>query len=255
MTIQEVAKLSFRILHGDTQYSIDKNIIDSIFKNTKNIEGKELIRLTVIDSFYSTNMTLRIFGLYDLAENIKSIGDDDSIKIEVEKYLENKENLIENLFTSKYGLHKNGKSAGLARSLVSKYLYFLLGHEFPIEDSLVRKYIRPIVKHFKINIKHNDNVIILLNDICKIHNISIDEMDTLIWLFGKIVSGSFSLILNKDKYMMILKFLNVNEKMNSAQVESILKNNIMEELRDEKGDFILSEDLRKFIDFCKIVKI
>ena len=88
MTLKKSIKTAVEILGSGTEYIREREMIDGIFKMTRESVSKETIhmRLTVIDSFYSTNMNRRLFGINDLSGEILSIGNEDALLQEIIKY-------------------------------------------------------------------------------------------------------------------------------------------------------------------------
>lgn len=71
--LKEKAELAFEVLESNTGYSKGKLIIKGFFENndklTKDIIEKQL---TIIDSYYSTNMARRYYGIEEIAEFVIS---------------------------------------------------------------------------------------------------------------------------------------------------------------------------------------
>lgn len=202
---KEMADLAFNILENDTPYLRAKKTIKSFFKkeneNTKDID-LVITRLTVIDSFYSTNMSKRYYGIEEISEELCKF---DNLKSELISYTENltKNEKLEELFLKKYGYKKNGEKFGHAFSLITKYAYFLTDYNFPIYDSIVKE-----VYHFfaddKIKLKSSKGID-FIKDMKKLSKeLLIDDfnkLDNLLWLVGKIRRNNFSLLLNKENYL------------------------------------------------------
>ena len=114
-TLENSIALAVKILENNTGYILNRNIIDRIFEMTRKEHFKEkediTMRLSVVDSFYSTNMNQRIFGFSDLADEIHHIGDDSAIIEEVEKYKKSKNSKIDDILEKEYGIRKSGKPA------------------------------------------------------------------------------------------------------------------------------------------------
>ena len=93
-------------------------------------------------------MSKRYYGIEELAEALAQYSDKELI-YEANKYV-NKENseILKTLFTEKYGYNSNGKKEKKAVSLISKYLYFLTGYQFPIYDSLVKMAYPKVIEEF-----------------------------------------------------------------------------------------------------------
>ena len=201
---QELMALAKEILENDTPYSRNRAVIDSLF-NPKAIllpyEQIVYIRLSVIDSFYSTNMNMHIGGLENLANSIIEIStNDEELKIKIREYKEKlSQKEIANLFEGKYGKGQPAK----ARSLISKYFYFVMKHQFPIEDNLLKDYINEIAEYFNLDLDFHphskfdskSNLIKLLLNFKDIDR-KYDSFDNFVWLYGKIREQSFSLITN-----------------------------------------------------------
>lgn len=239
-------KLAVKILNENTEYSYCRNLIDKVFKDNNHYDKKDVyIRLTVIDSLYSTNMSKRLFGISDLAEKIFAIGNDKKINEEIEKYKKDETSKIDDLLKGTYGIKKDGKEAGHARSLISKYLYFVTNHNFPIEDSLVKKNLHKVLKYYGLDENKKNEV--LLKQIVKLCNdpsIRFDEFDNFMWLFGKINNGSLSLITDKDKCEKIIGTIDVEGK-SSCKINEI----IAKQLKDEEfiDEHFKDDDIKEFL--------
>jgi len=210
--------------NDETGYYQDKNAIKSLFEFTRREgldESKIRIRLTVLDSMYSTQMRMHPYGLEDLAKAIwekchKNYGVElkstltaiaaDEKKVEDEKK-------ISNLFCGEYGVETNKAKAV---SLISKYFYFETNYQFPIYDSIVRKYL-PLLYHYcgidieKRKKNPDNNMCELIEAINKFFREikytedrrRYDYLDHLLWVIGKILRGNLSLVLKKEKYKKI----------------------------------------------------
>jgi len=126
-------------------------------------------------------------------------------------------------------LSKYGKKVGAARSLISKYLYFVSGHNFPIEDSLVKLNINDVLKYFyEKAIIINDNLLHELISFCENEKIKFDEFDNFMWLLGKLLRGSLSLLLPKDNYLNIIKNLKISSTK-SKEVDKETRKKVREQ--------------------------
>jgi hypothetical protein len=244
LTLEYYANLSNEILENNTDYIKSKNLIYSFFENKNdNLTLNEIkLRLMIIDSLYSTQMSKRLFGIDDLAEEILIISQksDTNLINMLHNFLQNKnENNIIKMLRKQYGIDKQGKVKGLATSLLSKYFYFLLKFKFPIFDSLVRDNLPTINNEFKTIPKftipqqltlekHTINYfanIKLFNIESNINDYN--KLDNLCWLYGKINKGSFSLILNKTEYLNLISIIKLNLALDTdRQIITYLKNNI-----------------------------
>lgn len=246
-TLENSIALAVKILNNNTGYILNRNIIDRIFEMTRKEHSKENItmRLSVVDSFYSTNMNQRIFGFSDLADEIYHIGDDSAIIEEVEKYKQSKESKIDDILEKEYGIRKSGKPVGKARSLITKYLYFVTKHNFPIEDSLVKNNINYVLSYFGKEI-FSRNILRDLIEFCSAENLDFSEFDNFMWLLGKVNKGSFSLILKKTDYEGIVNTLGIKGK-NSTEFDKNFANSIRDVENISKIKAYISEDIFNFL--------
>lgn len=134
VSIQKYANLAQNILAENSRYIHNKKVIDRIFN--LHVKSKVQLRLTVIDSYYSTQMSKRLYGLEDISISLNKYSDP-KLQYLARRFLENtNEGEIYHLFQERYGLNKKGEENKKAISLISKYLYFLMKGNFPIYDDL-----------------------------------------------------------------------------------------------------------------------
>lgn len=251
MELKEFIKLSVKVLKANTPYIEQRNLISDIFKKTENI----LVRLTIIDSLYSTQMNKRLYGLDDLANEI---GNRDWDK-EIQNFKDNKKpNEISALLDKKYGIQKSGREAGQSRSLISKYIYFATDYNFPIEDSLVKKVLNAVLKCFgysEIDIDKKD-ILRELIIFCDNKEIKYSDFDNLLWLLGKIKGGSLSLIVDKEKYKKIIEKLELSD---IAKSSTDFNEKMAEKLKNtdeiDKIKNLISNDFYEFLKFAKNIEI
>ncbi len=213
-------------------FSTDKTAIERIFKMTDSRKLSDiLLRLTVIDSMYSTQMNRRYYGLQKLAENIRIIEQDKGIKRLCVEFLAqgdcrdarlfdgkaNGEHF--NLFAEHYGIGKDGSGKGVAVSLISKYAYFETDYGFPIYDSIACEMYPQIWNYCgfgenvnKLTVKNSnqrmdgDKTIVEYTKAIDVliarlgGKISYDHLDRLLWFVGKILRGNLSLVLDRKSY-------------------------------------------------------
>jgi hypothetical protein len=261
--MQSYSELANQILNQNTDYFNDKQIIKKIFA-INGIDHQETIRirLTIIDSFYSTNMSRRYYGIHNISKEIADHYTDDQyfindlIEFTNEPY--NNDDII-NLFNTSYGISKFGKPIGKAISLISKYAYFLTNFHFPIYDSIVFETYPRIVNIFHQGELEKD----LPNDISgfvrnmnRLNNVSglydFNRLDNLLWLIGKILRGNLSLILNEKTYSIIVKQINPNPHIKSSEVDAIIKKYVFSNLENLKH--LISNDLFSMISFVKEIE-
>ena len=210
-----------------SSYSSDKMAIKQLFeKTTEKVEADILLRLTVIDSMYSTQMNRRYYALEDLAKAMFAVRTEKkhSLVYLFTKFAKSPNaSLFDysggNLFGNRYGIGKDGEEKGIAISLISKYAYFATNYQFPIFDSIVCETLPSLATYLGLQIKKSsfkmrDNTqrvlgaetmvsfVKVINEfISQLScNISYDALDRLLWFVGKIRRGNLSLVLSKDEY-------------------------------------------------------
>ena len=262
------ANLAKEILENNTKYQKDKQIISDMFESKKNTIDVDTVifRLTIIDSYYSTQMNKRLFGIEEIAEEILKISNEDEVlRKKFRDFIDTPDEHREilKLFSSQYGCDKAGEKARKASSLISKYAYFLTNFEFPIYDRFVRISYSPINKLYEYKLpnlsedcdKNYFQSISCLNKISKINNF--DMLDNLLWLYGKLNKGSFSIILNKKKYLQLVEPIEFNAKVQKKE-KSGDKENKDKEIREyiEKNvnngilNNVFTDNTIEFINFC-----
>lgn len=274
ISISEIAQQAQAIL-AKTKYAIDKSIISHYFKTyITGLDYKAQIqaRLTIIDSYYSTNMSKRYFGIEDLSQKLLEMAAsselqvsssieqmnklDEKLKERFINYAKNPDNeveLTESLFNLKYGMNKSG-SSGKAISLISKYAYFLTNYRFPIYDNLVKNVYGLIVKHIglKEKLPKDDfkEYVVSINKLKQETGIKeYDTLDNFLWLTGKVRKGNFSLILSRETLSALIKRANI-PKMKSNKFDKELS----EKIFDCQFDDIFSKEQKNFIEFVKKLK-
>lgn len=258
MPLNYYANQANRILINNTKYQTDKNIINAIFSETTNIQDKVVARLSIIDSFYSTQMNKRLWGIEKICSAINNLSyDDDGIRNRAVTFVANPtiESPIFNLITREYGYKKNGQSFGKASSLVTKYLYFITNYQFPIYDRLVRtsyRYLKIRFPNFNLNSLTEScdinffSSINVLNNISQINNYNV--LDNLLWLLGKIRGGSFSLIFSNDVYRQLVTLAANDVPPN--EVDNTIRNYLSANINTPQVMELLGEDFISFFMFC-----
>ena len=177
MKIQELATKAIEIRK---QLLIEgyKKVIEKTFEVTKGdlcVENIQL-RLTVIDSLFSTNILKNHGALDELSKAIYEITDnnDQTMITKVVDYLENEPTEDKVLFNKKFGIKEKR-----ALSLISKYCFFLTGEKFPISDKFVRKLVKKITSI-------TEPTILDIKNTSQQLNISYSDFDVIAWVYGKI---------------------------------------------------------------------
>ncbi|MBN2424487.1 MAG: hypothetical protein JXB44_05630 [Calditrichaceae bacterium] len=248
------------------QYLDDKEIISILYTSTEwklqnyknNKDRQKLkIRLTLVDSYYSTNVASKRYnGINDIIDRICMISNSDNELIDKFKmFLDDikETNEIGQLFNGLYGWTKTHSDGLKAISLISKFAYFLTEFSFPIIDKYVSSYHTRLFKEFKKNddfstkeLPKNNSDLSIFRRI-KVLNKPIqnfDKLDNLLWLIGKLANNNFSLILNKKVHK---TFFNKIEKKPGKILSKII-------YRDDILNWnIFSEPMIEFIKFVKIL--
>lgn len=247
------------ILNSETQYLSNKTIISTLFKGqiTNDFESVVKNRITIIDSYYSTQMSKRLYGIDELAKAI-SVCSDDTLKTQTAKFLNSpsEDNIISSLFLKEYGIDKSGKPFGKAISLISKYIYFLNDGNFPIYDSLAIDSYKLLKKNGLIETKiaiNEDNYFDYIKQLNSVTNINdYEKLDNLLWLIGKLSKGSFSILMNKSKYESLIKDLSVQLKnVKSKQKDNLIRQHIKEIYQNSD---LFSENQKTFFEFVFSLK-
>ncbi|MCQ2154394.1 MAG: hypothetical protein MJY55_01075 [Bacteroidales bacterium] len=211
----------------DSLYTSDKNAITTIFDCILNPYSYSsiLVKLTVIDSLYSTQMGRRYYGLDELAKVLTELHAGKSLSekfkklssLELTKAEFSINNGHSNLFDECYGIGKDGEDKGTAVSLITKYAYFETKGNFPIYDSIAREMYPKIWNYCSfprkdcptqvslLSIESFIKAINILRDSINVNGLTYDDIDRLLWTTGKIVRGNLSLVLNREEYDFVSK--------------------------------------------------
>ena len=269
----------------DSVFSADKEAIKKIFEETSvATKSNILIRLTLIDSMYSTQMGRRYYALEELAEVlfILSVNNNGLKQLFVDfandpgKYVDkfnyqinNKES---NLWSECYGIGKDGSEKGIAISLISKYAYFETEFKFPIYDSIAcemypviwercgfegkvaRKFVYKGLDG-KIDGKQTIiNFIKAINSLISEINhprLNYDFLDRYLWHVGKIRRGNLSLILTREEYEETIRKYPVKEvqKKDDKKVKEYFN---IDDVDLSKLSYLSNNDLlRMFFEMAK----
>lgn len=251
MKLNKYPELAQTILNQETRYQANKKIIQDIFK-TPSVTFKDTIqfRLTVIDSYYSTQMSKRLYGIEDIAKELVKYSDE-VLKVEIAKFLQNPtKGIIKELFNKTYGFNKEAKNAKKAISLLSKYLYFLSECMFPIYDTLGKVSYNLLKNNKYITLKAltDDNYFELMIALNQTSNIKdFEKLDNLLWLLGKIKEGSFSIIMDKSKYETIVKQVDFSRALKSQEKDKAIRDYIED---NYKTSNLFSSIEKEFLEFA-----
>ena len=235
--------VSLRGLQPSTPSSVNgyvsqRSIIYDVFDKTSGPQyslPSIVLRLTVIDSLYSTNARYSYYSIDQLAEEIKSLGSEQDASKYFYDIVRGGED-TENLFSKPYGLRKNLDAGNTLMSLVSKYAYYALLLDvksyplgFPIYDSLVMEVYPKVCENLEIETILVKNVSPNINDyVSALNGVRIalfgnndalfndfqqfDILDAYLWRMGKFGNGNYSLLLNKADYQQFIANLELDHK-------------------------------------------
>lgn len=257
--LREKSELANRILENDTPYLKDKNRIYSLFLSESTSFTQDIVeqQLTIIDSYYSTNMSKRYYGIEQVAESIVKVSNNlKELELIFSNYKVNPHDYppITKLFDANYGYTKIGKEFGHARSLISKYAYFVTHFNFPIYDSIVKEVYQSLHDK-KLPEKEFPDFLMAMQQLLISSNVeNYNKLDNLLWLVGKILRGNYSLILRKDKYLRLVSKIDGIGDLKSVEIdEKIMK--FSNENIDNLSD-IFTNDQIAMIKYCRsLIKI
>ena len=222
---------------GLVGYRDHKAIIDELFSWSNQAYSIQsiVLRLTVIDSFYSTNAAYSYFSIDEMAEKILSLGQE-SDAAGYFASIANGDTNADNkgLFSEPYGIRKNLGEGSKQVSLLSKYAYFVLRQYpnqypkgFPIYDSLAEKIHPLLANYLGVSLDKRtdkDDIHRYIANLDKIRRVLFDEvslfkdvqqydiLDALLWTMGKIGGGNLSLLLDRKDYTQFICNLDLAEE-------------------------------------------
>ncbi len=236
-------------------FSSVKATIEHVFDMTTQCSLPDiLLRLTVIDSMYSTQMNRRYYGLQELAEKLYCLNQNNKLSDLFREFIHGDhdvhlfdgqtDNELFNLFSEKYGIGKDGEDKGGAVSLISKYAYFDTHYGFPIYDSIVCEMYPRLWRYLGwkdkppiLTIKDGSRIVGDATIVAYVKaidimierlggNISYDRFDRLMWFVGKIFRGNLSLVLSRKDYEWCTKnWLTISEKNKGFDITKVDINN------------------------------
>ncbi|WP_374443035.1 hypothetical protein [Epilithonimonas sp.] len=194
-----------------SHYAKEKAFISKCFQIEVDCQfDKVKLRLQLIDSLYSTQMSKRYYGIEELAGALAQYTDEELIR-EARNYVNSETSeILDKVFTEKYGYNSVGKKEKKAVSLISKYLYFLTDYQFPIYDSLVKIAYPKVIKEYNVTTGYSKitdtnfvQALAKLNKLSGINNF--EKLDNYLWYSQKVKNSSFSLIFSKEEHLERIK--------------------------------------------------
>lgn len=203
-----------------------------------------LLRLVVLNSYYSTNAAYSYFSLEQLADRIidettQFAGKSGKLPNDyfydiVLQNLGKPTTIGKAFFEASYGIKKNGTPGATLKSLISKYAYYCMMMDtkryplgFPIYDSLARESYRKVMSAMGLKPQTAQTLqsgsigeyISALNELreeifgkgatalfCGLQQF--DILDAYLWWMGKLEGGNFSLLLTEGEYKMLINHVN-----------------------------------------------
>lgn len=254
----------------DFSYTQQRAMINQIFDMTSGANYNVpsiMLRLTVIDSLYSTNAQYSYFSIEEMAKNIHALGkEEDAIQYfstlvnrQSGKLGEDKKNL----FSNTYGIRKNCEDGSKQISLMSKYAYYVLIKNpkehplgFPIYDSLAIEMYPLVCKRIGLTPKSklfiSDSIEKYIEALDKLRNTifsgerdfngfqQYDLLDAYLWRMGKVNNGNYSLLFSKTEYEQFIQNLGICHTKGEVNFEEKL----YEKFRDTqwKGKNLISNE-------------
>lgn len=248
MTFIEYCTATNNYLKRNTAYQTNKETISACFNVFK--ENSELIRLVIIDSMYSTNLSKRLFGFEDISQKLKNIGPDEVIIAKAQEYLRtlDSNSIIGTLLSEKIGINKTGKPEKTATSLITKYLYYLTKYNFPIFDSLVNDNIDFFISIFCSEKRCEGSLFKKIQHIKNEFKISYDLIDNGIWFYGKMQKGSLSLIVQKETYVKLIQYISIPDSIaKSNEIDNFIKELLLDKELDKEIEDIIGNELYQLL--------
>lgn len=227
------------------------------------VQDHILLRLVVLNSYYSTNAAYSYFSLERLAERIidettQFAGKSGKLPNDyfydiVLQNLGKPTTIGKDFFEASYGIQKIGTPGATLKSLISKYAYYCMMMDtkryplgFPIYDSLARESYHKVMKAMGLKpqmVKTLDEgsigeYISALNELrevifgkgstalfCGLQQF--DILDAYLWWMGKLEGGNFSLLLTEGEYKMLINGIQLTPPI---KVNNIWTNKIDEQI-------------------------
>lgn len=228
-------------------YNNQRAIISRLFVGKEDQEHI-LLRLVVLNSYYSTNADYSYFSLERLAERIihettQFAGKSGKLPNDyfydiVLQNLGKPTTIGKNIFEAPYGIQKIGTPGATLKSLISKYAYYCMMMDtkryplgFPIYDRLARESYRKVMKALGLKPQMVQTLdtgsigeyISALNELreaifgagstalfCGLQQF--DMLDAYLWWMGKLEGGNFSLLLTEGEYKMLINNLKLGSQ-------------------------------------------
>lgn len=220
---------------GSAGYINQRVLISSLFKGDYN-RGQIILRLTVIDSLYSTNAAYSYFSFEEMADKIYELGNKAKTSVEKQKAARDYFYKVakgepdgKGVFSEPYGYQKNLSEGSKQMSLLSKYAYYELLQDpdnyplgFPIYDRLAKD-AYPLVRKMlgekdyysmpQLETPTIEQYVKCLtqlrkglfdNDKLFMGYQQFDILDAYLWRMGKFSDGNLSLLMGRQDYAVFI---------------------------------------------------
>ena len=224
----------------DFSYTQQRAMINLIFEMTSGANYNVpsiMLRLTVIDSLYSTNAQYSYFSIEEMAKNIHAIGGEEDAVQYFYTLVNRQDGKLgedkKNLFSNTYGIRKNCEDGSKQISLMSKYAYYVLIKNpeehplgFPIYDSLAIEMYPLVCKTIGIKPKSklfiSDSIEKYIEALDEVRNTifsgetdfngfqQYDLLDAYLWRMGKVNNGNYSLLFTRTEYEQFIQNLGIH---------------------------------------------
>ena len=209
-------------------YINQRAIISSIFSEDYSF-GSILLRLTVIDSMYSTNAGYSYFSFEEMSEKIMSLGSRSDARNYFYNIALGGDDPYE-VFSEPYGIQKNLSEGSKQMSLMSKYAYYELLQDknsyhlgFPIYDRLAKQAYPTVCKMLGYSscyslpdagtpsvTEYIAAISQLRSELFEDNNLyrgyqQYDILDAYLWRMGKFEEGNLSLLLGRKDYVTFIE--------------------------------------------------
>lgn len=272
----------------DFSYTQQRAMINQIFDMTSGANYNVpsiMLRLTVIDSLYSTNAQYSYFSIEEMAKNIHAIGGEEDAVQYFYTLVNRQDGKLgedkKNLFSNTYGIRKNCEDGSKQISLMSKYAYYVLIKNpeehplgFPIYDSLAIEMYPLVCKKIGLTPKSkssiSDSIEKYIEALDKVRNTIFSEktdfngfqqydlLDAYLWRMGKVNNGNYSLLLTKTEYEKFIQNLGIRHNKGESNFEENLykkygntqwKGKPLINKEDKKGKTKYSYDFNTIVQF------
>lgn len=273
------------IVVGDAGYNNQRALISSLFSQPFN-RGQLILRLTVIDSLYSTNAAYSYFSFEEMADRILTIGSGTQEDIRNYFYSIAKGGKdTEGLFSEPYGYQKNLSEGSKQMSLLSKYAYYELLQDpgqyplgFPIYDRLAKE-AYPLVRKMlgekdyysmpQLETPTIEQYVMCLSQLrealfkdeklyqpngCKHGYQQFDILDAYLWRMGKFSDGNLSLLLGCEDYAKFIGNLGLDAPFGDDGKTRKEDENYKQRVKEEFESYYPAKEGKKSeFDFNKLI--